>query len=101
RILRRFVYEIGEKNRPVAGKRRIKQNPALVVGAGRIGAAIAKEMVGRADAELEIRGFVDDDIHKRGGSVNRIKVLGTTADLPRLVEDLGVKQIVLAIDHAQ
>ena len=84
RILRRFFYELREKKHFVPGRRRVKRKPALLVGAGRMGATLAKEMSGRADGELEIRGFVDDDTRKVGGSVSRIKVLGTTEDLPRL-----------------
>lgn len=101
RVLRRFIYELHEKNRFVSPKRRAKRQPALLVGAGRMGATLAKEMLGRADGELEIRGFVDDDARKVGGRVSRIKVLGTTADLPRLVDELGVKQVVIAMDQAQ
>jgi FlaA1/EpsC-like NDP-sugar epimerase len=101
RVLRRFVYELNEKNRFVTGKRRLKRQPALLVGAGRMGATLAKEMLGRADGELEIRGFVDDDARKVGGRVSRIKVLGTTSDLPRLVDELSIKQVVIAVDHAQ
>lgn len=101
RILRRAFYELKDKNRYVSGSRRIKRRQVLIVGAGRMGATLAKEMFGRVDGELEICGFVDDDIHKVGGSVNRIKVLGTTDDLPRLVDELEIKQVVIAIDHAQ
>ena len=101
RITRRFVYELDEKNRIYSGRKRGKQKPTLLVGAGRMGATLAKEMLGRKDAELEIRGFVDDDPRKRGGSVSGVKVLGTTHDLPRLVDELNIKQVVLAIDQAQ
>lgn len=101
RILRRFFYELSEKNRFESGKRRLKRKPALIVGAGRMGATLAKEMLGRADGELDIRGFVDDDGRKVGGRVNQIKVLGTTKHLARLIDELNVKHVVIAIDHAQ
>ena len=101
RVLRRFLYELNEKNRFVTTKRRTKRQPALLVGAGRMGATLAKEMLGRADGELDIRGFVDDDTRKIGGRVSRIKVLGTTSDLPRLIDELGIKQVVIAMDQAQ
>jgi FlaA1/EpsC-like NDP-sugar epimerase len=100
RILRRFIYELGD-NRSSGSKRKLKRKPALLVGAGRIGAALARELNGRADGELEVRGFVDDDPHKKGGSVSGIKVLGTTSDLPRLVDELAIKQVVIAVDDAQ
>jgi FlaA1/EpsC-like NDP-sugar epimerase len=101
RVLRRFFYEIGDKNRTFGTKRRIKRKAALLVGAGRMGATLVKEMSGRADAEFDIRGFVDDDSRKKGGSVSGIKVLGTTQDLRHLVSEMDIKQVVIAIDQAQ
>lgn len=101
RVLRRFFYEIGDKNRSFGTKRRVKRKAALLVGAGRMGATLVKEMSGRADAEFDIRGFVDDDERKKGGSVSGIKVLGTTHDLPHLVDEMDIEQVVIAIDHAQ
>lgn len=101
RVFRRFFYEVREKNQLFSKKKKPKQKAALLVGAGRMGATLAKEMIGRADAELEIRGFVDDEARKKGGSVSGIKVLGTTNDLPRLVEEMGIKQVVIAVDYAQ
>ncbi len=101
RVLRRFFYEIGDKNNSVGTKRRVKRKAALLVGAGRMGATLVKEMTGRADAEFDIRGFVDDDARKKGGSVSGIKVLGTTQDLPHLVDEMDIKQVVIAIDQAQ
>lgn len=100
RVLRRFSYEINEKNRVVGRRRRVKLTPALIVGAGRMGATLVKEITGRADAELEIRGLVDDDSRKVGGSVGGVKVLGRTRDLGRLVEELHIKQVVIAMDNA-
>jgi FlaA1/EpsC-like NDP-sugar epimerase len=101
RVLRRFAYEFGEKRLLYGGKKRSKRKATLLVGAGRIGAALAKEMIGRADAELDVKGFIDDDRRKKGGSVGGVKVLGTTDDLARLVEELNIEQVVIAIDHAQ
>lgn len=101
RMLRRFVYELGEKQNGSGTKRRIKRKSTLFVGAGRIGALAVKDVLGRADAEFEIKGFVDDDRRKKGGSVSGIKVLGTTDDLARLVDELNIEQVVIAIDQAQ
>lgn len=101
RVLRRFFYEVGDRGTSFRGSRRIKRKAALLVGAGRIGATLVKELGGRADAELDIRGFVDDDARKKGGSVSGIKVLGSTQDLPRLVDEIGIQEVVIAIDHAQ
>jgi len=101
RILRRFVYETSEKRTFRLSKRRLKRKTTLFVGAGRIGALAVRDIVGRADAELDVKGFIDDDRRKKGGSVSGIKVLGTTDDLARLVDELNVEQVVIAIDGAQ
>lgn len=101
RISRRFIYELSDKRNFSGSKKRIKRKATLLVGAGRIGATLAKEMVGRADAELDVKGFVDDDRGKKGGSVSGVKVLGMTDDLARLVDELNIEQVVIAIDQAQ
>ncbi|MGI8638706.1 MAG: polysaccharide biosynthesis protein [Pyrinomonadaceae bacterium] len=100
RVLRRSVYEVSEKRTYQIGKRRKVRKQTLIVGAGRLGAATIKEVVGRADTELDVKGFIDDDRRKKGGSVGGIKVLGTTDDLARLADELRIDQIVLAIDQA-
>ena len=101
RVLRRFFYEFGEKNKVFTGKHRVKRKAALVIGAGRMGATLVKELRGRRDTELEIRGMVDDDPRKKGGSVSGYKVLGTTKDVPRLIDELGIQQVVIALDEAR
>ncbi len=101
RVLRRFAYEFGEKRNFTGVKRRIKRKATIFVGAGRIGATAIRDILGRADTEFEVRGFVDDDKYKKGGSVGGVKVLGATDDLARLVEELNIEQVVIAIDQAQ
>ncbi len=101
RLLRRFAYEVSEKRTFQITKRRLKPKPTLFVGAGRVGALAVRDVLGRADAELEVKGFVDDDRRKKGGSVSGVKVLGTTDDLARLIDELSVEQVVIAVDQAQ
>lgn len=102
RVLRRTFYELGDKGRPFAVRRRSPQRKnTLLVGAGRMGATLVRDLGSRADAEFNVRGFVDDDPLKKGGSVGGMKVLGTTHDLPKLVDEMGIKQIIIAIDNAQ
>ena len=101
RVLRRFAYELGEKRAFTGARHRVKRKSTLLVGAGRIGAAIVKEVSGRADAELDVKGFVDDDRRKKGGSVGGVKVLGTTDDLARLIDELNIERVVIAVDQAQ
>ncbi len=101
RVLRRFAYELREKRRFDFTKKPRKRKATLFVGAGRIGAAAVKEVVGRRDTEFDVKGFIDDDRQKKGGSVGGIRVLGTTSDLARLVDELNVDHVVIAMDNVK
>lgn len=98
RVLRRFLYEVAER-KPGEHKRILKKKKALLVGAGRTGATLVRELGGRADNELDIWGFVDDDPRSKGGRVSGFKVLGTTDDLPRFVDEIGVEEVVITLDN--
>lgn len=101
RVLRRILYEFNEKNTAASRLMRRKRTPTLLIGAGRTGASLAREVSGRADSELDVRGFIDDDVHKVGGRVAGLKVLGTTGDLGRIAGELSVTQAVITLDNAQ
>src|SRR5262249_7645438 len=102
RVLRRVAYESNQRRGQVrvigvAGKRR----PVLLIGAGQAGVLAAKEIEGRGDLDLEIKGFIDDDHMKLGRSVvQRHKVLGTTEALPDLVKALQIDHVVITIAQA-
>jgi FlaA1/EpsC-like NDP-sugar epimerase len=99
RVLRRALYERYQKQK--AGKNRnADRKPVLLIGAGRAGVLAAKEIFGRGDNEIEIRGFVDDDPSKRGAVIQGVKVLGSTQDLPRLVREEDVDHVVITIAEA-
>ena len=100
RVLRRIIYEFNDKNRSVTRLALSKRLPTLLIGAGRTGASLAREVSGRADSELDVRGFIDDDGRKVGGRVAGIKVLGTTADLGRIAEELSIAQAVITLENA-
>ena len=104
RTLRRAAYE-HEKRRGQLKEHRNGNNhqkrPVLLIGAGQAGALAAKEIAGRGDMDLDIKGFVDDDRRKLGRSVvRRLKVLGTTSDLPGLVSSLEIDHVVITIAQA-
>jgi FlaA1/EpsC-like NDP-sugar epimerase len=72
----------------------------LLVGAGKAGVMAAREIQGGAMPHLDVKGFVDDDVEKLGSVINGFRVLGTTAEIPRLVEDLGIDEIILTVARA-
>lgn len=102
RVFRRSLFERFEKRkwqRLTSGSSFKK--PVLLIGAGQAGVLVAREIERRADVDLEIKGFVDDDPGKQKRSViGDIKVLGTTHALPRLVRDYGIDHVVITIAQA-
>lgn len=69
----------------------------LVVGAGRSGMTIVREMRANRALGYEPVGFVDDDPNKRDIRVDGVPVRGTTEHLPALLEQLAVDEVLLAI----
>ncbi len=100
RVLRRVLYERrqGPGARPEVAAR--PPLPVLLIGAGRTGVMVAREIQQRPQLGLEVRGFVDDDPHKLGLVVQGIKVLGTTQDLPRLIQKLAIDHLILTVVEA-
>ena len=72
----------------------------LVVGAGRTGAMLVREMRTNSALHYQPVAFVDDDPKKRGMSLNGVAVRGTTADIPALVTRLKVDEVLLATPTA-
>src|SRR5438552_17459013 len=97
RILRRVLFEAEEARRRKAKSGESVRVPTLFVGAGHIGVQAAREVVGRPDADLDVRGFVDDDPDKQGLLIHGLRVLGTTRQLPRLVRELGIEQVAITV----
>jgi FlaA1/EpsC-like NDP-sugar epimerase len=96
RVLRRIIYERFERETTAKDRRR-ERKPVLLVGAGRAGVLAVREIFGRGDVGIEVKGFVDDDLEKVGSFVHDVKVLGTTADIPELVRGLGIDHVVITI----
>jgi FlaA1/EpsC-like NDP-sugar epimerase len=69
----------------------------LVVGAGRTGTTLVREMRTNHSLHYEPVAFVDDDPQKQGLKVHGVPVRGTTADISALVDQLAVDEVLLAI----
>ena len=69
----------------------------LVVGAGRLGRAVVDKFLEHPEAGLRAVGFVDDAPGKRTAEHRGVPVLGTTADVGRIVEERGIDTVFLAL----
>jgi FlaA1/EpsC-like NDP-sugar epimerase len=69
----------------------------IIVGAGRTGDLLARDLTSSADGKYLVVGLVDDAPFKQGVHVSGKPVLGTVSDLPRLIERFRVSTVLLAI----
>lgn len=68
----------------------------LVAGAGD-GGNLFINTVNDRKLNFEIVGIIDRDPNKLGTFIRNVKVLGNRNDIPRLVEELAVEQVTIAI----
>src|SRR5436305_3132381 len=73
---------------------------ALVVGAGQAGSAIVRELKQNPSLRFRPVGFVDDDPTKLGIRIRGVTVLGSTSNLPNLIQRLDASCVLIAIPSA-
>ncbi|MEX0993159.1 MAG: nucleoside-diphosphate sugar epimerase/dehydratase [Solirubrobacterales bacterium] len=86
--------------RPPRGAVIPKGQEVLIIGAGEAGQLIVREMRRSPELRQTPIGFVDDDPRKRGMRIFGLKVLGTTRDLERLLDEVEPDEVIIAIPSA-
>ena len=71
--------------------------PVLIYGAGEAGALLVREMRRNRALRLEPVAFLDDDPAKRNQHIYGVEVAGTAADLPRVVAEREVADVIVAM----
>ena len=99
RVLRRMLAERTESDSRRATLVKPSQ-PTVLIGAGRAGAMVAKEIASRPDLGIEAVCFVDDDPVKVGTVVHGIPVVGTSDDLVAICAKREVNHALVTIAAA-
>jgi len=95
RFLVRAVVE-----RPRGALVQSAEQEVLIVGAGNGGQQVALELRRNPELSTAPVGFIDDDPRKRGMGIFGIEVLGSTDDLPRVLDDTQPSEVIIAIPSA-
>lgn len=98
RVVRRISSERAELRRIQPGD--VAPTATLLVGAGRGGVMVAKEISGRPELGIRLAGFIDDDPSKHGSDVHGLRVLGSTADVAKIAKKHAAKQAIITISNA-
>lgn len=99
RALRRVLAEraeSGARGRPASGVRR-----TVLVGAGKDGLSVAKELARRPELGMVAVAFLDDDPAKLGSVVHGIPVLGPVERLAELAPKLAAEQVLISVSNAR
>lgn len=91
----RLVWRVYRKS--LVGKS-IKKKPTLIVGAGRGGSLLIRQMLSTPYMGMEPVLVVDDDPNKQKMSITSgIKVQGYIDDIPELIKKYKIKKVIIAI----
>jgi len=74
---------------------------ALIVGAGSAGELVLRAIFQETDPACLPVGMIDDDPAKQRMTIHGVPVLGKRHDIPRLVQELKVQELLVAIPTAQ
>ena len=93
----RFVPRVRKtlRKRLIVPSRRL-----LIVGAGDTGEMVTREIAKHPELAYKPIGFIDDDSEKKGRRIHNLKVLGTREDIPGIVAQENIDEIIIAIPSA-
>jgi FlaA1/EpsC-like NDP-sugar epimerase len=92
----RLIYRIWkDRGAPMSAGRR-----ALIVGAGKAGEMLVRDLLRAAGTEFAPIAFVDDDPKKKGSEIHGVRVRGRCEQIPRLVQKLEIETILIAVPSA-
>jgi exopolysaccharide biosynthesis polyprenyl glycosylphosphotransferase len=73
----------------------------LVVGAGHVGKMVMQQLASRPGLGYALTGFCDDVFWAQQASFGRFQCLGAVSDLPQVVSDQGIDEVVIALPSAE
>jgi len=76
----------------------LERKRALVIGAGRAGELLVRDLL--KDGPYEPLGFLDDDRRKHGQDIHGVPVIGSVAELERVLQSFDIEVVLLAMPTA-
>jgi len=100
RMTRRLIWELSERERHEDKGGGLKKKRTLLIGAGAAGNMVIKELKQRPDLGIDVLGFIDDNPRKLQTTIQGVKVVGNTAQIPEIVRKLGIEEAIITIANA-
>ncbi|MFA6190609.1 MAG: nucleoside-diphosphate sugar epimerase/dehydratase [Candidatus Staskawiczbacteria bacterium] len=77
-----------------------EREKTLIVGAGDAGEQILRSIISSQNSLYNPVAIVDDNNIKQGVSIHGLKVLGKISDIPDIIIEKGIKQMIVALPSA-
>lgn len=77
-----------------------KNKRVIIVGAGDAGEVVVREMLSSKYVSMEPVGFVDDSYTKIGMVIHGVPVLGPIKELPQIITEYDVQEVIIAMPSA-
>lgn len=83
--------------RTIGGREGFKPKRTLIIGAGDAAEMIMREIARSSRPNHFVVGLIDDDPNKASLRIHGVKVLGNTENIPFLVTDLSIDELLIAM----
>jgi FlaA1/EpsC-like NDP-sugar epimerase len=74
-----------------------EKDRTLIVGAGDAGEQILRSIISSIDSPYFPIGVVDDSKMKQGVTIHGLKVIGKISDMPKIIKENRVEQLIIAL----
>jgi len=96
----RFAYRTLTADRQSPPRKDLKPTRLLILGAGDAGEMLLREIHRNHAAKFNVVGFVDDARDKLHAYIHGVRVMGTVSQLPTLVANHDVDEVIIAAPTA-
>lgn len=83
-----------------AQARGIGDDRVLIVGAGEVGQMLLQKIRYSPKLGYQVVGIIDPYVVERGRVIDKIPVLGTLADIPRIIEQYAVDEVIIGLPES-
>jgi undecaprenyl-phosphate galactose phosphotransferase len=80
-------------------KSKVMRRRIVIVGAGKSGKTLAEKLLKDKRLGVEVIGFIDDSRKKYAKIVGNIEVLGNVDQIPFVVKNSKIEEVIIAIDN--
>lgn len=79
----------------------LRAQRVLIVGVGRDAESLARDLMHTGGHRYVPVAFVDEQEKNKGREIYGVRILGQWQDIPRIVSEYGIDQILIALPHAK